>query len=124
MEGQMTIFDLLYPDRIDPIREVAKYSKPMGMRSRQLLIDIYNKGVDVKLFAKAVRHEYCPYGAYGHASPTKEPNTMSGFDMRSSIIRVEYNDEKAQRQERWYSWEDFARAIGDMISRGEYRRES
>ncbi len=38
MNEQMTIFDILCPDRINPVREVAKKAGPYWTTSRQKLI--------------------------------------------------------------------------------------
>ena len=124
MSGQMSIFDILYPERINPISEVAKHSGPMWVTSRQALIELCNTDPDIKTFAQAVRHHYCPYGAVGHWGGDGKPNTMRGCDMRTDSIKTEYYDAEGKYQERMYSWEDFAREIMDLIWSGEYERRA
>ena len=58
MTGQMSIYDFLYPERINPIREVARESGPMWTHSRKKLIDFANTDPDIKTFAKAVKYHY------------------------------------------------------------------
>lgn len=123
MSAQMSIFDILYPDRIDPIAEVAKMATPMWTRSRDSIIKCHDK-LDLKHFAAAVRHEYCPYGCAGHYGGEHTPNTMIGYDMRTPDISVEYYDEHGDRQRIIISWEDFAREIRHMIETGNYRKET
>ena len=38
MTGQLSIYDLFYPDRIDPLRECARHASPQWMQSRGDLI--------------------------------------------------------------------------------------
>jgi len=90
MEGQMTIFEWLEPDRIDPIMEVAKHDGLYWTTSRQTLIDLYAKRPGIKDFARAVREEYCPYGFAGHYGGNDEPNTMLGWDMYRNKIKTKY----------------------------------
>ena len=124
MNGQMTIFDLLYPKRINPIREVAKRSRPYWKESKQKLIDLCDTDPDISIWSKAVKDEYCPYGCAGHYGGDDKPNTLIGWDMGSSKIKTIFNDNENQRQERWYSWADFSREIADMIWSGEYEEEN
>lgn len=123
MQGQITIFDWLEPDRIDPIREVAKHAGPYWTDSRKKLIAQFREGMDVKTFARAVKQEYSPYGCNGHYGGNDEPNTMLGWDLQTSRIKTIYIDSMGERQERAYSWEDFARVVGEMIQSGEYREK-
>ena len=120
MTGQMTIYDLLYPERINPIREVAKRSRPYWTTSRLELIDLCNTDPDIKTFAAAVKHEYSPYGFAGHFGGSGEPNTIEGWDMLTNIVKIYFYDAEGKRTERAYSWEDFAREIADLIWSGEY----
>lgn len=120
MNEQMTIFDVLYPERINPVREVAKQASPYWETSKQKLINLCNSDPDIKPFAKAVRNEYCPYGCAGHYSRENVPNRMQNYDMRSDLIWIEYTDERGEWHKNAYSWEDFAREIADMIWSGEY----
>ena len=48
---------------------------------------------------------------------------MLGWDLQTSRIKTIYIDSMGERQERAYSWEDFARVVGEMIQNGEYREE-
>ena len=123
MSGQMTIFDLLYPERINPIREVARRTSPYWTTSRNKLIDQLNKDPDINTWSKAVKDEYCPYGYAGGYGYGGDPNTLEGWTMRTNHIVTEYYDEEGKRQERAYSWADFAREIADMIWCNEYKRE-
>lgn len=118
MNGQMTIFDLLYPDRINPIAEVAKMARPYWKDSREKIMRYQD--IDIKAFAKVVRHQYCPYGCAGHYGGNHTPNSMQGYDMRSDVIKTWFYDSEGKQQERVYSWEDFAREIADLIRINQY----
>lgn len=124
MNGQMSIFDLLYPDRIDPIVEVAKRAVPNWTTSKQKLIELCNEDPDIRDFAKAVKKEYCPHGVYGHyGGDPHNRNSLQGWDMRNDLIRTWFYDTKGKLQEQVYTWEDFAREIADMIWSGQYTDE-
>ena len=123
MGEQITIFDVLYHDRLDPIKEVAKQAGPYWITSRQKLIDLCNTDPGIDLFAKAVRHEYCPYGLSGRLGGSGEPNTMEGWDMTPRNIKTSFWDAAGERKERIYSWRDFAREVADLIWSGEYMQE-
>ncbi|MBQ1779403.1 MAG: hypothetical protein IIZ93_14715 [Acidaminococcaceae bacterium] len=117
---QMTIFDLLYPDKINPIREVAKMESPYWTTSRSKLIDICNQDPDIKEFAKAVKQEYCPYGLSGHYSRNNRANSIQAYDLKTNLIEAQWNDETCALKMGCFSWEDFAREIADLIFSGEY----
>lgn len=123
MTGQMSIYDLLCPDRINPLRECAKMASPQWVQSRGDLIRLANEDPDIERWAKAVRHEYCPYGLNGHYNMSKKPNTLTAYDMRSDDITITYNDSEGNKHEITRSWQDFAREITDLIWSGEYREE-
>ena len=124
MQGkQMTLYDLLYPARINPIVEVAKSAAPYWTTSRQKLIDLCNTDPDIKLFAKAVKEEYCPHGFAGYYGGDHSPNSMQGYEMRIDKITTWFYDSEGERQERIYSWEDFAREIADLIWSGQYEED-
>lgn len=120
MNEQMTIFDVLYPERINPVREVAKKAGPYWTTSKQKLIDLCNADPDIKTFARAVRHEYSPYGFAGYYGGSDEPNTLVKYDLNTSLIKMVYNDGAGRRTEAVCSWEDFARELSFMIWAGEY----
>lgn len=120
MQGQMDLFDWLYPDRINPIREVAKIAGPYWTTSRKKLIDLYNTDPDIGVLAAAVREEYCPYEAAGHYGLGGDKNSLQSYDMRRGWIHVRWKDETGKRQIKMFRWEDFAREIADMIMSGEY----
>lgn len=117
---QMTIFDVLYPERIDPVKEVAKMADPYWTTSRQKLIDLCNTDPDIEDFAAAVKHEYSPYGFAGHYGGDDKPNTMIGYTMRTNLIEMEYIDNAGKKIRTVCSWEDFTREVADMIWSGEY----
>lgn len=123
MNGQMTIFDILYPKRFNPIEEVAKQSGPYWTTSRRKLIDLCNTDPDIKLFSKAVRHEYCPHGFAGHRGFGNGPNSLYGWDMTAKHIKTYYYDAEEKERERIYSWDDFAREIADLIWCDEYKED-
>lgn len=124
MTGQMTIFDFLYPERINPIREVAKHSRPMWTHSEGKLIAFANTDPDIKTFAKAVKHHYYPYGFRGFYGGDGKPNTMKSWEMRNTNIKTVHYDSEGKEQERIYSWKDFAREIWDLIMSGEFERRT
>lgn len=120
MDGQMTIFDWLYPRQLNPIREVAERESPYWTTSKQKLIDLCNTDPSITLFSKEVRHEYCPYGLCGHYCDNENPNEIIGWDMMTDKITVYYRDAEGQKRKRQYTWQDFARAVADLIWSGEY----
>lgn len=124
MDEQMTIFDVLYPDKINPLRELIRSIEPYWVYSKRRLIEMYNEDPDLRDargFAKAARQQYCTYGVRGHYQFDKEPNTLQSWDMKKDTINISYNDSQGQKHERIYSWEDFARELADMIRTGEYK---
>lgn len=123
MDGQMSIYDLLYPDRINPLRECAKRASPQWVQSRGDLIRLAKEDSDVERWTRHVRHEYCPYGLNGHYDANTKPNTLTKWDMRTEDITIAYNDPEGNRREIIRSWQDFAREIMDLIWSGEYREE-
>ncbi len=127
MDEQMTIFDVLYPGKIAPIRELIRSTEPTWVYSRKRLIEMYNEDPDtrdLRGFAQACRQQYCTYGERGHYQDDKEPNTLQSWYMKKDTINISYNDSQGQRHERIYSWEDFARELADMIRAGEYKDDS
>lgn len=118
---QMTIFDMLYPGQINPLYEVAKRAGPMWTTSRKTLIDLAETDPDIDVWTKAVRHEYCPYGAAGHYSKSGERNEIGAYEMRTNDITIEYVDLEGHECKIIRSWQDFAREIMDMIWSGEYK---
>ena len=123
MKGQLSIFDMLYPDAINPLQEVAKRANPMWTTSRKKLIDLAETDPDIDIWTKAVRREYCPYGLAGHYSPSRERNKLIGFEMRTNDITVEYVDSEGHDCKIIRSWQDFAREVMDLIWRGEYKEK-
>ena len=120
MQGQLSIFDFLYPDKFDPIKEVAKMAGPHWTDSKQKLIKLLDEDPGIDRWARAVRREFCPYGAAGHYSRIDKPNTLQSYDMRTASIKVEYTNSAGKRIEQTYSWDDFARELADMIWMGEW----
>lgn len=122
MDGQMTLFDWLYPDQLNPIREVAKIANPYWKESRQKLIELDKTDPDINTFAREVRKEYCPYGASGQFGLNHhKANELLGYDMRSNKIMVYFYNHERQKQTREYSWCDFAREIADLIWSNKYK---
>ena len=123
MNEQMSIFDMLYPDPIDPLRELIRSTEPYWVYSRKRLIEIYRENpdtMDLRRLAQACRQQYCTYGERGHYKDDKEPNALQSWDMKKDTINISYNDSQGKKHERIYSWEDFARELVDMIWTGEY----
>lgn len=117
MEGQMSIFDFI--EHYSPLREVAEMASPYWTSSRKKLNNMLQNVPDLKTFAAAVRHEYCPYGLNGHyGSPRSNTNCVYAYDMMTNKIKVQYFDERGNDTERWFSWEDFSRVLRDVILRG------
>ena len=123
MTGQMSIYDLLYPDRINPLRECAKRASPQWVQSRGNLIRLAKEAPDIERWTRHVRHEYCPYGLNGHYDGNDKPNTLTKWDMRTDDIIIAYNDPEGNKREIIRSWQDFARELMDLIWSGEYREE-
>ena len=120
---QMTIFDLLYPEQIDPLRECARLASPQWVQSRGDLIRLAKEDPDIERWTRHVRHEYCPYGLNGHYGASDKPNTLTKWDMRTDDIIIAYNDPEGNKHEITRSWQDFAREVMDLIWSGEYREE-
>ena len=119
MSGQMSIFD--YIEAFDPLRRVAQIARPYWRSSKGKLVRIRDEDPDIKRFAHAVKHEFCPYGAAGQYGCNRhERDDLLGYDMRTEHISVYFFDQIGQKQTRIYSWEDFAREISDKIWRGEW----
>lgn len=115
MTGQMSIYDLLYPQRINPIREVAKHSSPYWKDSKRKIIAFLDSDPDIKPLAALIKQEYSPYGFAGHYGGDDSPNSMLGWTLKTNHIETEYYDMDGSRKTRNYSWEDFARKIADLI---------
>lgn len=127
MPEQMTIFDMLYPDKINPVRELIRTTDPYRIDSRRCLVESCYEGLDERSpreFAEKARFHYCMYGTRGHYREDKEPNALQSWDMKKDTIEISYNDSQGQKHERVYSWEDFARELADMIRNGEYKDDS
>ena len=122
MTGQMTIYDILYPGRINPIREVAKHASVYWTDSREKIATLVNTDPDIKELAAAVKHEYSPYGFAGHYGGDHSPNSMLGWTLKANHIETEYFDTDGSKKTRIYSWEDFAREIADLCWSHEYER--
>lgn len=124
MSEQMNIFDMLYPDKINPVRELIRSTDPYWSYSKRTLIEKCYDGLDERSpreFAESARFHYCMYGMRGHYQEDKEPNTLQSWDMTKKLITIEYNDAGSNKHKRVYSWEDFARELADMIRSGEYK---
>ena len=118
---QMTIYDVLCPEKINPIRALAETVSPHYTQSRIWILSAYKKDQGMAAFSDAVRQQYCPWefaGHYGHAD--KGRNELDAWEMRLDVIKVWYFDEEGKKQERWYTWQDFADEIANMIINGEY----
>ena len=125
ISGQTDLFGAIFPEiskEINPIREVAKVAGVYWTTSRQILIDLLDTDPDIKMWTRAVKEEYCPYGFAGGYGRSYGPNSMEGWTMKPGKIEVEYLDTKGERITKRYSWEDFAREVADLIWSGEYRR--
>ena len=123
MGEQMTIFDVLFPDKIKPLREVARLEGEGWTRTRQELTDLCNTDPDITTFAKACKDAYCPYGLSGRVSDSGKPNTLIGYDLMTKEIKTYWRDDQNKEHESIYSWEDFAREVSDLIWSGEYLQE-
>ena len=123
MTGQLSIYDLFYPDRIDPLRECARRASPQWVQSRGDLIRLANEDLDIERWTRHVRHEYCPYGLIGHYSMSDRPNALTSWDMRTEDITITYNDPEGVSHTIIRSWQDFAREVMDLIRSGEYSKE-
>ena len=111
----------LHPERIDPLKEVARTADPYWAGSRRKLIDLVNTDPDISTLAAAVRHEYAPYGAAGSCGLGGPENSLQAYDMRAGWIHVRWTDETGRKQIKMFKWEDFAREIADLIRSGEYK---
>ena len=127
MPEQMTIFDMLYPEKINPIRELIRATDPYWTYSKRFLIEKCYEGLDERSpreFARSAQLHYCTYGIRGHYEEDQKPNTIQSWDMKEFTIKIVYNDAANTRHEMIISWEDFARELADMIRSGEYKDDS
>ena len=119
---QMTIYDILCPEKINPIRALAETVNPHYTQSKTWILSAYRKNPGMESFSRAVRKQYCPWGYAGHFGHAAEgTNELDGWEMRNDVIKVWYFDEEGKKQERWYTWQDFADEIQNMIINGEYK---
>lgn len=123
MNEQMSIFDMLYPEKINPIRELIRTTDPYWAYSKRFLIEkSYERSI--RDFARSARWHYCAYRIRGHYEEDQKPNAIQSWDMREFTIKIVYNDAGNTRHEMIISWEDFARELADMIRSGEYKDDS
>lgn len=120
MNAQLTLFDLIQTD-IDPILEVAKMAGVYWTNSRQKLVDLHGTNPLLDEWTNAVQQEYCPYGCAGGWGRSRGPNTLNGWDMRSGKIETEHIDRNGKKVRSDYRWKDFAKAVAELIDRGEYK---
>ena len=119
MIGQMTIFDVLNPHQLNPLREVARKATPYWKTSRNKIIKADKS--DIYAFSNVVKNEYCPYeGAGSCGRSIKQMNELDGWDFKRGRIIVVYYDETGKRQTGKYLWVNLAREIAELIARGEY----
>ena len=89
---------------------------PYWTSSRQKIIDAYNSGKD---FAKAVKHEYNPYGGAGHHGGDfgkKGVFTLIGWELKNNKILFEYDPYKIES----ITWTEFANHIAELIRKDEF----
>ena len=120
MTGQIDIFQILYPERISPIRQAAKRATPYWTTSAEKIARAVNEDLDIKTLANIVKHEYCPYGYASAYGIGEGPNTIFEYKLKTNLIEVGWRDATGNERINMYSWEDFAREIGDLVLSGEY----
>lgn len=117
---QLTIFDLLHPGRIDPLREVAKHAGVYWTTSKGRLRSLYRERPTRETWREAVREEYSPYGYAGHYGDGDGPNSVHEWTFTSKGVKIGYTDEEGNRQEEKKSWADFAEKVAQLIEEGIY----
>lgn len=120
MEGQISLFDILEPDRFDPMKAPVSMASPYWTTSRQTIIEEVNKGAGTDAMAEVVKEEYCPYGYSGGYRNDYIPNTIDEWTFKTNKIHVEWTDAAGQQQKQDFSYKDFARAVIDLVLEGRY----
>lgn len=119
--GQMSIYDFLCQEELNPIREVAKKAHPYWADSKKKIIEVLEQDPsDINLVWHTVKEEYCPNGYCGHYGAGRGPNTLEGWTMTPRHITAIYHDKNGTEVERAYSWADFSREIFDLWCQGVY----
>lgn len=117
---QLHLFDFLYPEILNPLREVAKRASPYWVTSRSDLIALRKKNPNMIDWTMAVKKEYSPYGGAGHYGSRNGPNTLDGWNMTYHGVEVTWIDENGRNCQRTYAWSNFANEIQHLIDAGEY----
>lgn len=123
MEGQISLFDILEPNRFDPMKALASMASPYWTTSRQTIIDEVNKGASTDAMAEVVKEEYCPYGYSGRYRHDYIPNTIDEWTFKTNKIHVEWTDAAGQQQKQDFSYKDFTKAVVEAILAGTYEVE-
>lgn len=119
MQGQMTIFEYLYPEQFDPLKEVARMATCAPI-DRAKLIKLADEDPTIQEWAKAVRKAYCPYGFHGRYGMLSDANRVSQYEFRYDHLQIGWVDSMGEPRIKKYRWHDFAREIMDLIWCGEY----
>lgn len=119
--GQMSIFDMMFPEKVNPLLEVAKRASPYWSTSRQKIIDAVKHDNDINTLMRIVRNEYCPYeAAGGYGRSRNRRNELEGWDFSRGKVKTYHYDHNGKYTELRWSWADFTREIVDLIYSGEY----
>ena len=106
------VFDF-FPERADPLEEVARKASPYWKTSRKKIIELADAGADIDTLTREIKHEYCPYGYSGHYGGD---GLLLGYNMTPSRITVIYQDHTEEQ----FTFREFSKTIKTMIHRGEY----
>ena len=120
---QLHLFDFLYPEILNPLREVAKRARPYWVSSRSDLIKLRRQSPNMIDWTMAVKHEYCPYGGAGHYGSGAGANTLEGWVMSYHGVKVMWIDENGRHDQRTYAWSHFANQVKHLIDAGEYEED-
>lgn len=123
MEGQISLFDILEPNRFDPMKALVSMASPYWTTSRQTIIEEVNNGAGTDAMAEVVKKEYCPYGYSGSYRHDYIPNTIDEWTFKTNKIHVEWTDAAGQQQKQDFSYKDFARVVVEAILAGTYEVE-
>ena len=122
MDGQISLFDFLNPERFDPLKALVKRGSVYWTHSRQLIIDSVDK--DINEFTRIVKHEYCPYGYAGAYIHNRTPNKIDEFTFRDDRIDIEWTDEGGIYRKGKFTYKAFARAVKEAIIAGTYKEDN
>ena len=119
IDGQLNLFDYLYPQRFDPLKALVKRGSVYWTHSRQTIIDSFD--ADMATFTGIVKHQYCPYGYAGGYIHDGIPGKIDEFTFKNDKILIEWTDETGKYCKGKFTYLEFAKAVKEAILDGTYK---